>query len=666
VKIYRTDIDGLRAIAVVPVVLFHIGFALFTGGFIGVDVFFVISGYLITSSLNDDFERQRYSIAAFYERRIRRIFPALIAVILFTALAGGVLLLPDELQDLGQSIWGACLFVSNITFWQQSGDYFGVVSERQPLLHTWSLAVEEQFYIFFPLLLALLHRSPRRATTIAVTLLIFALSLAASIYATSAAPVANFYLLPTRAWELLAGSLIAFGAVPTPSTRLRAEIEAALGLALIVVPLFAYGPQTPFPGLAAMPPVAGAFLIIHAGTGPFPTLTARLLSMRVPRFFGLISYSLYLWHWPIIVYSRYVMLELDTVAMVAIAVASVALATLSWRYIERPFRRPGLFKTRGRLFATTATLLAAGSLCGLFFKASGLPGRFSPALLVMADKRSYWGPGRECGAAYDKRRTVRTLCALGDPRASPDFLVVGDSHADAAAPAVFESARALHRSGYQIAATGYRPVIGYRKIGEPDKYAYLNRLTLELLDGHPEVKQVIIPMFWRQAVNVDAYLDERGERVSGAEAVEKGLAALARRYPERRFLLLLSSADSTLFGGETAARAVLFHHDAFTPVVPRSEFAAVEAVYAPVVRRLAALPNVSLASFADKLCDARVCHGTVNGQLAYSDNNHLSFTAAKLIEPDVQQFLTASAVFAGMPSTGAIRTEIAQAKTVIN
>jgi peptidoglycan/LPS O-acetylase OafA/YrhL len=648
VKVYRTDIDGLRSIAVIPVVLFHIGFAIFTGGFIGVDVFFVISGYLITSSLNEDFEKQRYSIAAFYERRIRRIFPALIAVIFCTALAGAVLLLPDELKDLGQSIWGACLFVSNITFWLQSGDYFGITSERQPLLHTWSLAVEEQFYIFFPLFLALLHRSPRRSVTIGATVFLFVASLALSIYATHAASVANFYLLPTRAWELLAGSLIAFGVVPAPSTQRRAEIESALGLILIVVPLFAYGPQTPFPGLAALPPVAGAFLIIHAGTAAYSTMTGRLLSLRVPRFFGLISYSLYLWHWPVIVYSRYVLLELSPVAMVVIALVSVGLATLSWRYIERPFRRPGLFKSRTRMFVYTAALLCAGSLCGLMFKLSGLPHRFSPALIAMADKRTYQGPRRDCGLAFDKRRTVETLCALGAPNTRPDFLVIGDSHGDAAAPAVFEAASVVGRSGYQITATGYRPVIGFRKIGEPEKYAYLNKLTLNLLDHHPEIKDIVIPMFWRQAVSFDTYEDDGGKRFPGATAVENGLRSLAQRYPDRRFLLLLSSADSPLFGGDAAARAVMFHHTPFFPTVPRETFAEVEAAYAPVVQHLSALPNVSFASFAAKLCDDQFCHGMLNGSPAYSDTNHLSFAAAKLIEPDVERFLRMKAV----PSEG--------------
>lgn len=288
---YRPDIDGLRAVAVLGVILYHFEVWPFSGGFVGVDVFFVISGYLITGIIANDLQADRFSILTFYQRRVRRILPALVACVAATSVAGLFILLPNELQDLGQSLIATALFASNIYFWSQSG-YFAPAADTQPLLHTWSLAVEEQFYIAFPLILAAVWRWNRRA--LVPTLLVLALlSLGVSAYQVQQAPQAAFYLSIGRGWELLVGSLIAL---------CRSHLDkvpatcAWLGLAAIVASLVGYNEQMPFPGLAALLPCLGAAAIIVSAPG---TMVGNFLSSSPMRGIGLISYSLYLWHWPI-------------------------------------------------------------------------------------------------------------------------------------------------------------------------------------------------------------------------------------------------------------------------------------------------------------------------------------------------------------------------------
>jgi peptidoglycan/LPS O-acetylase OafA/YrhL len=257
---YRADIDGLRAIAVLAVLLFHTDVPGFTGGFVGVDVFFVISGYLITSIILKEIKAEQFSIARFYERRIRRIFPALFPVIAFVLVVGAYLFDANAFKDLGQSIAATILFSSNILFWRESG-YFAAPSLQKPLLHTWSLAVEEQFYIFFPLALMAIHRYLKGKYFLWVVIA-FIFSLVASIYGVVYHPGAAFYLVPTRAWELMVGSILALGVLPDLSKNWQRNTLTLSGLALILFSIVAYTEATPFPGIAALAPVMGSGLII--------------------------------------------------------------------------------------------------------------------------------------------------------------------------------------------------------------------------------------------------------------------------------------------------------------------------------------------------------------------------------------------------------------------
>ncbi len=295
---YRAEIDGLRALAVVPVILFHAGFEVFSGGFVGVDVFFVISGYLITTILIEDMENDRFSIINFYERRARRILPALFFVMLVCLPFAWMWMLPDRMKDFSQSIVAVNLFASNILFWLESG-YFGAASENKPLLHTWSLAVEEQYYVLFPIFLFVAWRFGKNRVFWMI-IVFAAISLALSEWAWRNEPSANFYLAPTRAWELLAGSIAAF--VAHKSGVKANNALSLLGLAAILFAIFAYDKNTPFPSVYALVPVVGVvLLVLFSGK---ETLTAKLLSTKLFVGIGLISYSAYLWHQPIFAFIR--------------------------------------------------------------------------------------------------------------------------------------------------------------------------------------------------------------------------------------------------------------------------------------------------------------------------------------------------------------------------
>ena len=357
---YRREIDGLRAVAVIPVVLFHAGFGIFGGGYVGVDVFFVISGYLITSILIAELERGDFSIIRFYERRARRILPALFFVMLVCVPFAWIWMAPSQLEDFGRSLVAVSLFASNILFWRES-DYFAPAAEEKPLLHTWSLAVEEQYYMFFPLLLLLAWRFGRSRVFYLIAA-IAAASLLLCEWGWREVPVATFYLAPTRAWELLAGSLCAF--LQFGKEQKHDDLLAALGLGLIVFAIFVFDAATPFPSLYALVPVGGtALIILFAANG---TWTARLLSNRSLVGIGLISYSLYLWHQPLFAFARiYSVHKPSQALMLCLALLSLVLSYLTWQYIEKPFRR----KQRRSLPAASSMLTASAAAMILFLGA---------------------------------------------------------------------------------------------------------------------------------------------------------------------------------------------------------------------------------------------------------------------------------------------------------
>ena len=381
---YRPEIDGLRALAVVPVILFHAGFETFSGGFVGVDVFFVISGYLITSIVLEDIRGPGFSIARFYERRARRILPALFVVCFACIPAAWLLMSPWEYKDFSQSLLAVAVFASNILFWIKT-DYFDAATELKPLLHTWSLAVEEQFYLVFPLLLVGLVRFGYRAMFTVLSALAAA-SLVLSIAWTNIEPAGAFYLIPTRAWELGVGGIVAVAQSRWRPTRSWAtNVATAGGVALILLAIVSFDEFTPFPGYLAAVPVIGTALIIHFGSEA--SWVSPLLRHPAPVTVGLASYSLYLWHQPALAFLRLSTPyepSLPKVLLTLLAVAALSFAT--WKYVESPFRN------RRRVPAQAVWAMAISG--SLLLSASGIGGHLTEGFRDLTPTRHGRRQGR--------------------------------------------------------------------------------------------------------------------------------------------------------------------------------------------------------------------------------------------------------------------------------
>ena len=364
---YRSEVDGLRALAVLPVILFHAGFPLFSGGFIGVDVFFVISGYLITSILIEDIDNNKFSLIHFYERRARRILPALFLVT-FICIPFAWLWMPQaQVIDFSQSLIAVSFFVSNFLFWRESG-YFDTIVDEKPLLHTWSLAVEEQFYIFFPILLILLWSFGRNKTFWFIS--IFAgISLIISEWGWRNEEVANFYLAPSRVWELFAGSIAAF--ILSKKNNLNNNFLSTLGLVAIAFSIFYFDKNTPFPSLYTLIPVIGTFLIIIYGRDE--TFVAKFLSNRIFVFIGLISYSAYLWHQPLFAFTRIKLnQEPSHLLIITLIVVNFVLAYSSWKLVEKPFRSKNNKFNRKKIFSYSILAIALTTIIGFVGSSTNL------------------------------------------------------------------------------------------------------------------------------------------------------------------------------------------------------------------------------------------------------------------------------------------------------
>ena len=427
---YRSEIDGLRALAVVPVILFHAGFELFNGGFIGVDVFFVISGYLITTIIIEDMENNCFSFIYFYERRVRRILPALFFVILACIPFAWMWMVPGQMKDFSQSIVAVSLFASNLLFWKESG-YFEPSAEEKPLLHTWSLAVEEQYYVFFPIFLFLTWRFGKtRVFWIIVAMA--SISLILSEWGWRNKVTANFYLAPTRVWEIFAGSIAAF--VVQKKGVQKSEIMSLLGLLAIIFAFLFYDEKTPFPSVYTLVPVVGVVLLIMFGDKE--TLAAKLLGTKLFVGIGIISYSAYLWHQPLFAFVKIRILgEPSQLLMLALTVFSLFLAILSWRYIEKPFRDKKQY-TRKHIFLLSAATLVMLIIFGLIGHLnSGFEKRYSLELIqTLKDSTNRNQSSIECFLKPKENRVIPSHpikgCTSYFVNNSASVMMIGDSHLD--------------------------------------------------------------------------------------------------------------------------------------------------------------------------------------------------------------------------------------------
>ncbi|MEE4250589.1 MAG: acyltransferase family protein [Alcanivoracaceae bacterium] len=520
---YRAEIDGLRAVAVVPVILFHAGLGLFSGGYVGVDVFFVISGYLITSIILGEQQNGRFSLSGFYERRARRILPALFAVVFACLPFAWLLLTPDELRSFSRSIIGVSTFTSNFHFWGESG-YFDTDAELKPLLHTWSLAVEEQYYILFPLLLMFLHRFGRKAIPailIVLALASFALAELGAVYQSAAA----FFLLPARAWELLAGSLCALYLRRTPEPLAGlAGLQSTLaltGLGMILASVVLLDGDTPFPGVYAVPTIVGTVLVIcfaHSGN-----LGGRLLALRPVVLAGLISYSAYLWHHPLFAFTRHAHTgEPDELVMIGLAMLSMLLAYLSWRFVEAPFRDRKRF-CRKQIWKFSGYGILLFIVIGLVgYAAEGFPERLTEKQRIIYEiSRDNASRVRACREFLPEKGLRYDQCV---PKGDFDarVLVFGDSHANALVRGLDKLLDSGRIGVTQFTNSACQPIAGVSRDGRVDRCSLLNDAILDYVLGDGPEQIIVMAGRWPLAFE--------GSRFDNGEGgLEKGRSAAA--YP---------------------------------------------------------------------------------------------------------------------------------------
>jgi peptidoglycan/LPS O-acetylase OafA/YrhL len=543
---YRSDIDGLRSVAVLPVVAFHYEISkVFSGGYVGVDVFFVISGFLITKIIFDDLQSGTYSIIGFYNRRVRRIFPALFFLFAACLIVAVFDRFPSEIDDLAKSIVYSIVFLSNVFFYSQTS-YFDSKLAANPVLHTWSLSVEEQFYVLFPLFMFFLRPLGVRTQKLliaAVALLSFCAS-AIQVYTES---TAAFYLVQYRAWELLIGGLVAIGVFPKISNRFAAEITALAGFVAILLAVTLYSKTTPFPGLAAALPCCGAAAVIYAG-GCSETLVSRILSLALLRFVGLISYSLYLWHWPLFVYASS-FFHINRTTKLCLFFEAIVIAAASWRFIELPFRRKPFRLNRiatlgaalGAMIVTSLTALSLGTASEFIWP---MPEQAKIALSYEKYDPRHVRAG-ECflTSAFDSFASFPKEKCLKFSDHNKNVLILGDSHAAhlwAGYSAVYPDINFM-----QATASGCKPVEqtkGERRCTDLVKYVLNDYLPNNRLDA------IIISARWdvsdiADAVGMAGHLKKYVTRVVISGPIEEYDQALPRILAEA----IRSKRDIDLF-----------------------------------------------------------------------------------------------------------------------
>lgn len=632
---YRRDIDGLRAIAVVAVVAYHAGMPGVSGGFVGVDVFFVISGFLITGLLLRELGATgSISMADFYMRRIRRLAPALVVVLAAVLLLGAIYLTPvgGEQQGLAKSTIATLALASNLYFASTTGGYFDEAAEMQPLLHTWSLSVEEQFYLVWPAFLlfgarAALRRETdlvRRMTVALAAVFFFSLSL--SIATTSLHAQFSFYSPFTRAWEFAAGGLVLLFVQETRVPVSLARALSWIGVGLVVYSVWAFDSGMPFPGYLALVPVLGAVAIIVGGERVPATLTNRILSSKPFVFVGLISYPLYLWHWPILVIARINAVDgIESWEAGGLCALATALAALTYRYVEQPvrYRRASWFASRASL--RQAALIAMVALVTL-----------SASLGAWA--KYYWpksGDNRSLQQAFARMDTPRLLrcnqsrpysgrlvaeqdCAIASPSRSPAILVWGDSHAFHLQPAMATYGQ-RHELGIRLRyMAGCPPLRGYSPDGlnrngavgcpefNEDVIAEISRLSRL----HPVV--VVLAARWSN------YFDGPEADAAGIVALRKTAESLAAK--DVRMVVV-----APLPQFQTSVPRCLVRHGAMGCESRRSDNEHRRAAAMHALTNVVTVTNgAALVDFLPLFCDERSCPPMRDGEIMFYDDNHLS------------------------------------------
>lgn len=647
---YRPDIDGLRALAVAPVVFYHAGVSGFSGGFVGVDVFFVISGYLITTILLREIGEGRFSYLRFYERRARRIMPALLFVLAATSAGAWLILFPDQLSDYGVHLLATLGFVANLVFMLEVGDYFSPDAEFIPLLHMWSLGVEEQFYILFPAFLAVTIRVGRLWRD-GVLISVCAASFALALVLERIAPTYAFYFTGTRVWELGLGALLAMGYLQPRLSPWAREAAGVAGLCLIVGAVAFYSAETPFPGLAALAPCFGAALLIGVGGGD--TVAGRLLSWRPLVLVGLISYSLYLWHWPILALMRVRLgvTELPVEQTAVAILAAVAFATLSWAVVERPFRLRAKTGRAAVVALSTGGAAAFAGFAAALIAVQGAPWRLPPAVATLYAAANDGNP--------DRTRCFNIPAAEGPcyfgpgGGASADFLLWGDSHADALMPAFVMATERLKLSGAMIGWSACPPLIGVARPGVGGRRCVENtEAVVQLLRDRSDMGVVFLVARWALAVEGERPRGEAGaffrlvDHLGGSDdtqvvlferSLRQTVAAIAATG---RLVVLFEGTPEFGWRPPLMMAAATWRRSPPVESLSRDAVQHRNARVSEVFRRIAAdIPSARVAPVLDALCVSS-CELMVDEKIVYRDGDHMTRRGAEtLLAPVVSKEL---------------------------
>jgi len=626
---YRPDIDGLRAIAVFLVIAYH-GFPdIVRAGFIGVDIFFVISGYLISSIILAKMANNEFSFLEFYSRRIKRIFPALAATMGLCYLMGWLFLLADEYKQLGYHMTAGAAFLANLAFWQETG-YFDNASETKLLLHLWSLGVEEQFYIICTLILWGNFRLKILPTYIILSVGLGSFYLNVSTLRYDA--VAAFFSPQTRFWELLVGAFLANNGMRQSGKELTGNIQSILGVVLLVVGLVLVSKSTPFPGYIALLPTLGTALIISAGTGAW--INRAILSHPVLVWFGLFSYPLYLWHWPLLSFARIIQGKLPSAEIRLLCIAgSIALAWLTYRYIEQPFRFGAVLKHKTRILV--AAMIVIGLIGLACYKADGYPYRaIAGHFQAVFDYKSHWNGWGSCGLAQIPD-TNEGGCRMLHPGKPISILVVGDSHAGHLAAGL----RKLYNDGNENVA-----VILHAGCYPFQSFEYQNAKlfvcaddlidrALSIAENSPEIRTVILSGYAALQIQKNRYHEPA--RLSQTQISENAL--VFEQGFEQTLKRLQLAGKKTVFIGEipelvvdpkacvrrTVYGAVL---DQQCPLsIDKNEVLARNQIFRQIVARVSMkFPEVTFIDPMHSLCDSAKCFGVVGNTLLYQTRDHLS------------------------------------------
>lgn len=653
---YRPDIDGLRAVAVLAVVLHHLSAALVPGGYVGVDVFFVISGYLITGIIQRELAEGSFTFKRFYERRVRRIFPALFVMLIVTSAVGYFLLLPSDYVSTLRAALSTVFFSSNVFFWRELVDgYFAPDAKFNPLLHTWSLAVEEQFYIAFPCVLLACNRF-LKVGVVRVVAVLALLSFALGVVLIQNKAVAVFFLSPSRAWELLAGALLALKVIPVPRTRLWREVTVGTGVAAILLACFVFDEKTIFPGWAALLPVCGTALVIVGGTETRAAIAGWILQWRPMVYVGLISYSLYLWHWPLIVLTHYYIGLAPLAPHVTwLFFASLLLASISYHLVERPFRR-----RRGTNGAVEANVFRAAGLVGLcvvLFSVLGLwrngfESRFAADLVALDKARSQVLPFKACDG-----RLNMPVCKLGIPDTEVSVLVWGDSFASHLAPVL----DTLFKSQKKASVISWNPNCPPFQDARSNGDFFCTKKNEEVfkqLSKTPAITTVVISGYWPR------YFPEDAHPLAGAKGHRLDKADLSAVALKSTVQWLLDSGRNVVLVGRlptydvSVPQVLALEKVTGQSLLQDATLVAQERKNARFYQALLSLPKSERLVLLDPLhwmCTPE-CTVIKDGIVLYRDDHHLSVSGAMALEGKHRDGLAPFLRSAGVarPSTNVI------------